>query len=240
MQHVGAYLRAPFYLLFLPLQLRLLLLALLELDVIEAGFEDAQGVLAVVLLTAGLGVLHHDARGDVAHAHAGLHLVHVLAAVAAGTEGIPFYVGRIDFDVDGVVHQRIHEHRRECGLALALGVEGRDAHQSVHSALRLEVAVGIVALELDGGALDAGLISLHKLGHGHLVAVALAPAHIHAHQHRTPVVGFGAACAGIDGEHRSEVVALLAEHVLELEILQFLQCIGIRRIGVGPFRVQLH
>ena len=110
----------------------------------------------------------------------------------------------------------------------------------MHSALRLEVAVGIVALELDGGALDAGLIPFHKLGHGHLVAVALAPAHVHAHQHRTPVVGFRAACPGVYGENGAKVVALLAEHVLELEILQFLQCIGVRSVGVGPFRVQLH
>ena len=85
------------------------------------------------------------------HAHAGLHLVDVLATVAAGTECVPFQVRRVYLDVDRVINQRIDENGRECGLALALGVERRKAHESVNAVLGFEIAVGVgvVALDLD-------------------------------------------------------------------------------------------
>ena len=83
------------------------------------------------------------------HAHAGLDLVDVLATVAAGTECVPFQVRRVYLDVDGVIDQRIDENRRECGLALALGVERGKTHESVHAVLGFEIAVGVVALDLD-------------------------------------------------------------------------------------------
>lgn len=58
MKDVGADLRAPLDLLFRAFDLGLLLLTLLQLKVIEPRPEDAQGVLPVVLLEAGLRVLH--------------------------------------------------------------------------------------------------------------------------------------------------------------------------------------
>ena len=45
------------------------------------------------------------------HTHARLHLVHVLAAVPAGAEGIPFEIRRIYFNVDGIIDKRIDENR---------------------------------------------------------------------------------------------------------------------------------
>jgi hypothetical protein len=50
MKDVAADLRAPFDLLFLTFKLSLLLLALLEFDVIETGFEDTESILTVVQL----------------------------------------------------------------------------------------------------------------------------------------------------------------------------------------------
>ena len=87
------------------------------------------------------------------HPHAGLDLVDVLASVAAGAERVPFQIGRVYLNVDGVIDQRIDEHGRECGLPLALRVERGDAHKPVHAVLSLEVAIGVVALHLDGSRL---------------------------------------------------------------------------------------
>ena len=195
MEHIGAYLGAPLYLFLLPLELRLLLAALLELDVVKTALEDSEGILAVVLLAAGLGIFDLNARGDMPHAHAGFDFVDVLPAVASAAEGVPFDVGGIDLDVDGVVHERIDKDAAEGGLPLALGIERRNAHEPVHARFGLEIAVGVVALELDGSALDSGFVALLIFGNGHLVAVALAPAEVHTHQHRGPVVGLSAACA---------------------------------------------
>ena len=48
----------------------------------------------------------------------------------------------------------------------ALGrVVGRDAHQPVHAALGLEVAVGVLAVDLDRGVLDAGLVAGLQVEH---------------------------------------------------------------------------
>ena len=87
----------------------------------------------------------------------------------------------------------------------------------MHSVFSLEVAIGIFTVKLYRDGLDAHLVAFLKVGDCHLVPVALAPAHVHPHQHRAPVVGFRAAGAGIDGQHRSEAVAFFAKHVAELE-----------------------
>ena len=217
MQDVGTDLRAPFDAFLLPLELGLFLLAFLEFQVVEVRLEDAQGVLPVVELGAGLRVLDGDAGGNMPHADAGLHLVDILAARTGGAEGIPFQVGGIDLDLDGVVHQGIDKDRREGGLPLALRVVGRDADQAVHAVFGFQVAVGIVALELDGARLDAGLVAFQQFGDRHLVAVALAPAGVHTHKHRRPVVGLGAARPGIDGQHGAQIVALGTQHVAHLQ-----------------------
>ena len=86
----------------------------------------------------------------------------------------------------------------EGGVAAVAGIEGRFAHQAVHADLGAQPAEGIIALEVDGGALDAGDLAgrdLHQLG---LEAAPLAPAQIHAQQHLGPVLRLGAAGAGLD------------------------------------------
>ena len=217
MQDVVADLGAPLDPLFLALELGLFFLAFLQFYVVEAGFEDAEGILAVVLLGAGFRVLDHDAGGDVAHTDAGLDLVDVLAAVAAGAEGVPLEVAGVDLDIDAVVDERIDKDRREGRLALSLGVERGDTHESMDAVLGLEVAVGVVALHLDGAGLDAGLFPFQKGRNIRLESIALRPAEIHAHQHCRPVVGLRAAGARVDGQHGTEVVALVSEHILQLK-----------------------
>ena len=50
------------------------------------------------------------------------------------------------------------------GIKDALGVVGRHAHQAVHAVLALEVAVGKVALDIDCGRFDAGLVAFEQVG----------------------------------------------------------------------------
>ena len=194
MKHIAADLRPPLDLLLLALELRLLLLTFLQFQVIQTRFQDTEGVLPVVQLRTRLGILHHYPGRDMLHPHSGLDLVHVLSACAAGPVCVPLQIGRIDLYLDRVIDKRVHEHRRECSLSLALGIERRDTHQTVHPALGLQITEGIVPFELHCDRLDPGILPFEFIGDCHLVAVTLPPAHIHTHQHRGPVVGLRPSC----------------------------------------------
>ena len=85
------------------------------------------------------------------------------------------------------------------------------------SALRLEVSERIVSLELYGGRLDSGVLPFEDISDRHFVTVPLSPTHVHTHKHRRPVIGFGAACPGIDGKYRPQTVAFFSEHVTEFK-----------------------
>ena len=70
------------------------------------------------------------------------------------------------------------------------GVERREAHQPVRRPLSLlDVAVGVVAADLDRGALDPRLLALGHVEHFGLEAAPLGPAQVHAQQHLGPVLG---------------------------------------------------
>ena len=66
-----------------------------------------------------------------------------------GAEDVHLDVFLPEVDLDGVVDVGIDEHRGERGVPPGLGIVGRDPDQPVHALLRLEVAVGVLALDLD-------------------------------------------------------------------------------------------
>src|SRR6185312_12196412 len=165
-QHVGADLAAPADVGLAVLQLLLLLAPLLHLHLVHLGLQHLHGGGAVLVLGALALAGHHDAAGDVGDADGGIGLVHVLAAGALGTVGVHPEVRRIDLALDLIVHFRRDEHRREGGVAGG-GVEGRLAHQAVHTGLGAQPAVGIGTFVADGGALDARHFTgggFHELG----------------------------------------------------------------------------
>ena len=97
----------------------------------------------------------------------------------------------------------------------------------MHARLGLEPTVGVLALDLDGGGLDAGLLAGALLQQRHLVAALFRPAHVHAQQHLRPILALGAAGAGMDLEIGIEAVGLAGQQRLDFalvaEILQFAQ-----------------
>ena len=95
----------------------------------------------------------------------------------------------VDVDLDAVVDHRIDPDAGERGVPARVGIERRDAHQPMHAALGLEPAIGVVALDLDGRRLDAGVLALGLLEQLDLVAVLLGPARVHAQQHARPSPG---------------------------------------------------
>ena len=188
------------------------------------------------MLFACLGVFDEDffllARVGVhvliAQAHTGFHLVHVLSACSARAEEVPRYLALIDYHLNRVVDQRCDKHAGEAGHAFALCVVGRNAHQSVHSVLALQVSVGAVALDFHRYGLDACLVAVLEVADAHLVFMCFGPSLIHAHEHLCPVLCLGATCARVDFQHSIHAVSLFAQHVAKLQVFNQRQCVGIR------------
>ena len=100
------------------------------------------------------------------------------------------------------------------------GVERRDPHQPVDAPLGGEEAVGVLAAGDEGGRLEARLLPRRGLRHLDLEAAPLGPAQVHAQQHLGPVLGVGAARAGVDGDDRVAGVVLAAEEARLFELGQ--------------------
>jgi len=85
-----------------------------------------------------------EAGGNVRDAHGGFDLVHVLAALAAGTERVHLEFIRRDDDFLVVLFDfRDHVHAGETRMPAFVGIERRDAHEPVHAAFGLGKAVGV-------------------------------------------------------------------------------------------------
>ena len=109
------------------------------------------------------------------------------------------------------------EHGGERGVAAVAGIERRLAHQAMHARLGAQPPIGVLAGELHRGALDARDFARARIDHFGSEAARGAPAQVHAQQHLRPVLGFGAAGAGLDVHEGAVRVHLAVEHALELE-----------------------
>ncbi len=158
-------------------------------------------------------------------------------ALRAGVGNVE--VGGVDLDLDGVVDDGVDGDARERGVAAGVGIIGRDAHEAVDAGLGLEPAIGVLALDLDDGALDAGFFALADVGDGDLVAAFLGPSRVHAQEHGSPVLAFGAAGTGVDLEVGVHAVGFTGEQGLDLAALDILDeaLEGCLALGHGGFVV---
>ena len=114
-----------------------------------------------------------------------------------------------------------------------VGIVRRYPHQPVHAALGLQPAIGVVARNLDGGGLDAGLFALRLFEIFDLEAMFFGPARVHAEQHLGPVLAFGSAGAGVDLEIGIEAVGFARQQRFQLAAGDFLLQVLQRGLGLG-------
>ncbi len=171
------------------------------------------------MLGALILALHHDVGRQMRDAHRGVGGIHVLAALAAGAIGVDAQLVRLDIDLDGIVNLRRDKDAGKRGVT-ALGlVEGRNAHQPVHSGFPGKLAEGVLAGHGKSSGLDTRLFAILVVIDLGLEAVPLGPTKVHAHQHLGPVLRFGAAGARVDSHDCIERIGLRRKHGAGLELL---------------------
>ena len=217
MQDVAADLRAEVDVLGLPLLARNLLLAgaFLAFDELRAQHRHrrrlVRGLRSLVL------ALHDDATRAVGDPHRGIRLVDVLAAGPAGPVGVDLEVIVVQLDLAVALDDGCDLDAGEARLATARGVERGDAHEPVDALLGAVEPVGVLAADAEGGGLDAGLLPRADLEQLDRESALLSPAHLHPQNHLRPVLGVGAAGAGVDRHERVTRVVGAGEQALLLE-----------------------
>ncbi len=214
---------------------------LLNLQLDQLGTQ----LLHTVVLVLELGTLllrgYHDAGGLVDQADGGGGLVDVLAACAGGAVDLHLNVLRPDLHFF-VVRQLRHDlHSGKAGLAAGVGIKGGDADQPVDAVLAFQQAVGVFALDGNNGGFDARLVAFFIVQGLPGKAVALRPAGVHTVEHLAPVLGLGAAGAGMKLKNDVVGVVLPGEEgghpdlfdagFQDVELgFQFLQNFGVLRL----------
>ncbi len=206
LEDVAANLVAEAHVRFRRVELRLFLRLPLGLELVESVLQHLHRRAFVLVLRAFLLRRHDDSRRDVREADRGARLVDVLTARARRAEDVHPDVLVADLDVDLVVDDRIHEHRREARVPPSLRVERRDAHEPVHADLGLQKPERVRTFDLEHGALDARLFAVAHVEDVDGVALSLGPPRVHPHEHRRPVLRLGPAGARADLELRVAVV----------------------------------
>src|SRR5262245_27932876 len=199
-EHVRTDLVTPADVGLLVLERLLRFVALAQLLLVELRLEHRHRLGAVAVLRAVVLALHDDAARNVRDPHRRVGAVDVLAAGAGGPVGIDAEVRRIHLDRDRLVDLRVHEHARERGVPTRVRIERRLADEAMNPGLGPEAAVGVVAGDLERGGLDPGDLAVGLLEDLDGEALALGVLHVHALEHLRPVLGLGAAGAGLDVE----------------------------------------
>jgi len=170
------------------------------------------------VLAALVLALDDDACRKMRDADGGFDFVDVLAAVAAGAEGVELEIVRLHDDFDAVVNFGNHEDGSKRGVPPGRLVKRRNPHEAMDAAFSGKHSVGVFAFDLHGGGFDARLFSGGGIEDGGAKTPGFRPAHVHAEKHLGPVLGFGAAGAGLDGEDGVERVAFAGEESLGFEL----------------------
>ena len=143
----------------------------------------------------------------------------MLAAGAAGPVDLHLNVLLPDLHLVVILDLGHDLHRGKAGLPAGVGIKGRHPDQPVDAVLTLQKAVGVIPLDGDGRGFDARLVAVLIVQDLVDKAVALGPAGVHPVEHLGPVLGLGAAGAGVDGQDGVGVVILPGEQGGEAGLL---------------------
>src|SRR5436309_2280082 len=99
-------------------------------------------------------------------------------------------------------------------------IKRRQSNEAMDAAFGLQIAVGVRSSNLDRHALDAGLFAWCLVENIDAESVAFTPTQIHAQEHLRPVLGLGAAGAGVDRHDSRPPVVLATKGQRELQLVE--------------------
>ena len=172
---------------------------------VDAAAQHLHGLFAVFHLAFLILAGGHDARGQVGDAHGRVRAVDMLAALAAGAEGVDTQVLGVDLHIH-LIHLGQHGHGGGAGVDAALAFSAGHPLDAVHAGLKLHAAVGAVARQREHGLLDTAQLGPADVHLAHLQVVALGIAGVHAQQQRAKQAGLVAAGAAADFHHHVALV----------------------------------
>src|SRR5512142_1191042 len=97
-----------------------------------------------------------------------------------------------------------------------IGVEWRQADETMDTIFSFEISVGVVAAHGNGDALDSRLLTRSCVQYLSFVVPSLRPAQIHPHQHAGPVLRFGSSSASVHGQDGVSRIVLTREGSFQL------------------------
>src|SRR5450759_2057096 len=210
-EDVAPDLVAPAGLDVLALELPQLDLLLLQAPFQEPGREHLCRGLAVLRRRALVLAGHDDPRGDVRQADGRVRLLDVLPAGPRRAVVLHPDLVPVELHLGDILHLGHHLDERERGLAAFLGIVRADPDQPVHASLGAQPAVGPPTVDVEGHALEAGLLALGLVQDLGREAVAFGPAQEHPEEHLRPVGGLGPAGTRADRHERAALVVLPGE-----------------------------
>src|SRR5690606_30706071 len=194
-------------------------LLLLPLELEELGLEDAHGGGLVLELRALVLAGHDHAGRQVRQAHGRVGGVDALPAGTGGAVDVDADLVVGDVDLVGLLEGGDHFDGGEAGLAAPLVVVFADAHDPVGALLDREGAVGVGAVDGEGGRADARLLCVGDVVHLGGEAVVLGPSQVHAHELLGEGAGVGAAGARAHRDDAAALVVLAGEQRAHLELV---------------------
>lgn len=123
------------------------------------------------------------------HAHRALRLVYVLSAGSRGSKPIDLQLGGEDAQRGGRFGDRRYADRSEGSVPTLVFVEGRDAHQAVHSRLEGEIGRQIVSLQLQNAAMAVAAAVVEFRNQLPFPIHLLRKGGVHVEKHASPVAG---------------------------------------------------
>ncbi len=210
-------------------------LLLLALELEELGLEDAhRGGLVLELRALVLAGDDHAGR-QVRQAHGRVGGVDALAAGPGGAVDVDADLVVGDVDLVGLLEGGDDLDGGEAGLAAALVVVFADAHDAVGALLDREGAVGVGAVDGEGGRADARLFGVGDVVDLGGEVVGLGPPQVHAHELFGEVAGVGAAGARADRDDAVAFVVFAREQGAHLQLVDGLADGGEfgENLGVG-------
>ena len=197
------------------------LLLLFELQNLAA--QHAQGFIFVFVLAALVLTFHHNAGGQVGDADGGFGFVDMLAAGAAGTEGVDLQIGGIELHIY-VLGFGQHSHR--CGGRMDPALRFRFGHalHAVDAAFKFKARPCAVADHKKADLLEAAELRGVFAEHFDFEALAFGIHCIHAEQHRRKQRRFFAARAAADFDDDVFVVVFVLRQQQDFQfLLQFVE-----------------